>query len=301
MLHGETDQQLLTTFDVYRAAFLQLFTDVDADIGLTRFCNFTVGCPANRPEYSWATIQNAQRYVCRGRDKMLTVFDGGPSFLLRDGNVGTEGVHYTQKGYNTMGREGARGLWSSFGAAENNKTSVDLVQYNRRIAPWSCAAQCAASVRWAGSTNRWALLYKYNDTGTWRPANINQVITADDGNSLEFTVADKAAYWFTMSASISRNLVQQGLRLTAESLNSGTDYKIKVVIYADISFLLNTVTGEMRAVKGTALPGWMSRALSVSISAPGVATLTHGNTLAYPAVSYYGSQDGTKVAANVSL
>ncbi|MGX9423791.1 phage tailspike protein, partial [Escherichia coli] len=235
--HGETDQQLLTTFDEYRGALLQLFTDVDADVGLTRFCNFTVGCPVNRPEYSWATIQNAQRYVCNGREKMLTVFDGCPSFLLRDGNVGPEGVHYTQKGYNLMGREGARGLWSSFGGAENYKTNVDLAQYNRFVAPWSRAAQCVASVRWASSTNKWALLYKDNDTGTWRPANINKVDTSEDGNSLEFTIADKAAYWFTMSANITRNMVQQGFRLTAEPFNSGTDYKIRVVLYADVSFV----------------------------------------------------------------
>ncbi len=298
---GETNQQLLTTFDEYRGALLQLFTDVDADVGLTRFCNFTVGCPVNRPEYSWATIQNAQRYVCNGRDKMFTVFDGCPSFLLRDGNVGPEGVHYTQKGYNLMGREGARGLWSSFGGAENYKTNVDLAQYNRFVAPWSRAAQCVASVRWASSTNKWALLYKDNDTGTWRPANINKVDTSDDGNSLEFTIADKAAYWFTMSASITRNMIQQGFRLTSEPFNSGTDYKIRVVLYADVSFVLNTVTGEMRASKGGSLPGWLSRSLSVSIVSPGVALITHGNTLAYPSVSYYGSDDGSRVAASVSL
>ncbi|WP_224672796.1 sialate O-acetylesterase [Escherichia coli] len=299
--HGETDQQLLTTFDVYRAAFLKLFEDVDSDIGLTRFCNFTVGCPSNRPEYAWATIQNAQRFVCSGREKMLTVFDGCPCFLLRDGNVGPEGVHYTQKGYNTMGREGAKGLWSSVGAAENFKTDVDLAQYNRFVAPWSRAAQCAASVRWAGSTNSWGLLHRANDTGTWRPANINKVITASDGNSLEFTVSDKATCWFTMSAGISRNLAQQGLRLYAEPLNSDTDFKIKVVIYADISLLLNTVTGEMRALKGSSLPGWMLRAISASITAPGIAEITHGSTLSYPIVSYYGSQDGKNVAASVSL
>ncbi|WP_340068531.1 sialate O-acetylesterase [Escherichia coli] len=298
--HGETDQQLLTTFDVYRAALLQLFNDVDADVGLTRFCNFTVGCPANRPEYAWATIQNAQRYVCNGREKMLTVFDGCPSFLLRDGNVGSEGVHYTQKGYNLMGREGARGLWSSFGGAENYKTAVDLAQYNKHIAPWSRAAHFAASVRWAGSTNSWGLLNKSNDSGTWRPANINAVHTAADGNSLEFTVADKAALYFTMSASISRNLAQQGLRLTAEPFSDGVEYKIRVVIYADVSFLLNTVTGELRTLRQTSVQGWLSRAITAVVNAPGVVTLTHGSCLAYPSVSYYGSEDGSKVAASVS-
>lgn len=298
---GETNQQQLTTFDEYGRALLQLFTDVDADVGLTRFCNFTVGCPVNRPEYAWATIQNAQRYVCNSRDKMLTVFDGCPSFLLRDGNVGPEGVHYTQKGYNLMGREGARGLWSCFGAALSNKTNVDLNQYSRDIAPWSRAAHCAASVRWASSTNKWTLLYKDNDTGAWRPANINNVALAEDGNSLEFTVADKAAYWFTMSAGISRNLVQQGFYATAESYNVGTDYKVKVVIYANLSFLLNTVTGEVRALKSSSVPQWLPKIISVSISTPGVAVITHGITQSYPSVTYYGSSDGTLVAANVSV
>lgn len=296
---GETNQSQLTSFDRYRELMLQLFNDAKADLNLTAFCNFTVGCPSNRPEYAWATIQNAQRFVCNAREEMFTVFDGCPSFLLRDGNVGPEGVHYTQRGYNTMGREGARGLWSVFGSV-SSKTKPDLEQYNNHIAPWSRASHFAASVRWAGSTNSWGLMHKSNDVGMWRPANVNAVATAEDGNSLEFTIADKAAMYFTMSASISRNLAQQGLRLTAEPFNNGIDFKIRVVIYADVSFLLNTVTGEIRTLRQQAVQGWLSRAIGVSVQSPGVVNLTHGSCVGYPSVTYYGSEDGTKVAASVS-
>lgn len=299
---GETNQSNLTTFDSYRGSLVKLIADLASDIGFTRFCNFTVGCPANRPEYAWATIQNAQRFVCCGRDKAITVFDGCPSFLLRDGNVGAEGVHYTQKGYNTMGREGARGLWSMIGAGESNKTDVDLNQYNQWVAPWSRAKHCFAAARFASSTNAWALLHKSNDAGIWRPANINDVKVADDGNSLEFYVADSARMYFSLDASVNRVLFQYGIRATAENIQSGNDFKVKVVLYADLEVLVNTVTGDMRAFKQAgSLPGWVGQTIQAQVNAPGEVTLTHGSTVCYPQVSYYASSNGQYKAADVSL
>ncbi|HFO9797450.1 TPA: phage tailspike protein, partial [Escherichia coli] len=111
---GESDMSAGTTYNAYRDRFIALIDDLKADINFDLFCNFTVGCPGNRTEESWAAIQNAQRWVCNNKTNAVTVFDGCPSFLKGDGNIGTTdgGVHYTQRGYNTMGREGARGLWS---------------------------------------------------------------------------------------------------------------------------------------------------------------------------------------------
>lgn len=299
---GETDQNLLTTFDTYRQQLIDLIANLQADAAIDLFANFTVGSPLNRPEYAWATIQNCQRYVCCGRDVAVTAFDGCPSFLLRDGNVGTEGVHYTQKGYNLMGREGARGLWSLIGAGSANKTQPDLAQYNQWVAPWSRAKHFSSVIRWASSTNKWAILNKSNDTGTWRPANVSDVNTAADGNSLEFTVGDNARSWFSLSAQISRALHQQGLTVTAETFNEGVLFRVRAVLFADVEVLINTVTGEMRSGKPSAiLSGWLSRNISIVVNSPGTVTLTHGTCTSYPQVSYYASADGAFKFGNTSL
>lgn len=301
MFHqGESDQSSLTSFDVYRGRMIQLNDDCVADMSIDLFCNFTVGCPANRLEYTWATIQNAQRYCTRGRDNMVTVFDGCPSFFLRDGNVGTEGVHYTQKGYNTMGREGARGLFSKESGGVSSKTKPDLEMYKNPVAPWAAVQQVNASVRWA-SSGGWAILHKGNDVGRWHPSNINAVSTAADGNSLEFVVADKAANWFNLSGKINRQLSLLGLRVETDIIGIGVDYVVRAAIYGDVTFVLNTVTGEMRGSRSGTLPAWVGRNVSAVVTKPGTILLTHGSTFGYPTAVYYGSEDGTKVAASVSV
>lgn len=302
MFHqGESDMSSFTTFDTYRGLMIQLNDDVVADMGVDLFCNFTVGCPANRQEYTWATIQNAQRYCTRGRDNMVTVFDGCPSFLLRDGNIGTEGVHYTQRGYNLMGREGARGLWSKESSGITSKTVPDLEMYSKSVAPWAAAQDVNASIRWAGSTNSWALLQRSNDIGRWHPSNINGIRTATDGNSLEFIVADKASNWFNVRASVNRGLVAQGFKATAEIITMDLDYIVKAVVYCDVEFIVNTVTGEIRAMRTSATPGWLGRNITATVVAPGVVNITHGQSSGYAQATYYGSADGTLTAATVSV
>ncbi|MCP9688566.1 phage tailspike protein, partial [Escherichia fergusonii] len=202
---GETDQLNGTSFDTYRGLFVALIDNLASDIPMARFANCTVGCPKNRPEYTWQTIQNAQRYVVNGRDIAVTAFDGCPSFLNRDGNVGTEGVHYTQKGYNTMGAGAARGLWSVEKGGVKTKTKEDILQYStNNVAPWLRAKHCAAAARFAASTSSWQLLNVNNNDGVMRPSNFCKVSTAADGNYLLFTVSDNAACWFDYTAYMDR-------------------------------------------------------------------------------------------------
>lgn len=299
---GETDQLNGTSFDVYRGLLVQLVDDLVADISITRFANCTVGCPKNRLEYTWATIQNAQRYICAGRDVAVTAFDGCPSFLLRDGNVGTEGVHYTQKGYNTMGAGAARGLWSIERGGVRSKSEPDFLQYtSNAVAPWSRAKHASASARYGTTAAAWQLLHNGNDTGVMRPANINAVSVASDGNSFLFTVADNAASWFDFRASLSRDAYLVGLEAVAEPLNVGTDFNLRVIVYADIDIAVNVNTGELRAGRPlAALPAWMASLLSVTASS-GTAVITHPATTITPQVSYYSSTSLVDTSATVGV
>lgn len=291
---GETDQLNGTTFDVYRALMVALLDDLVADIGMDLFANCTVGCPSNRTEQSWATIQNAQRYVCNGRDFAVTAFDGCPSFLNRDGNVGTEGVHYTQKGYNTMGFGAARGLWSVFKGGKKTKTEVDLLQYTaNNVSPSLRAKHCAASARVSSVTNSWAILNRMNDTGTMRPANINTVTNAPDGNSLYFTIADNASAWFDFNCGMSRDAVTMGLYNIVERFNTGTDYNLRMIFYADITIIVNVNTGELRYGRvPSALPAWMAANITATGSS-GKAVINHGATDSISTATHYGSATST--------
>lgn len=291
---GETDQLSGTTFDAYRALLIALLDDLRNDISMDYFANCTVGCPANRPEQSWATIQNAQRFVCSGRDFAVTAFDGCPSFLLRDGNVGAEGVHYTQKGYNTMGFGAARGLWSLLKGGIKSKTDADLLQYTGNgISGYLRARHCAASARFSSGSSSWALLNRLNDTMAMRPANISGVTTAPDGNSLYFTVADSAAAWFAFNSRVDRAATIAGLYNVVEPFNVGTDYNLRMVFYADIDIIVNTSTGEMRWGRvPAALPAWLSA--NITATAGGNrAIITHGPTNRIPTAVHYGSATPT--------
>lgn len=299
---GETDQMFGTSFDSYRASFVGLIDNLAADIPMFLFANCTVGCPKNRPETSWATIQNAQRYVCNGRENAATAFDGCPSFLYRDGNVGTEGVHYTQKGYNTMGAGAARGLWSVIKGAIKSKTEADLSQYTSNdVAPWSRAKHCAASTRHASSTSSWQILNINNDIGVMRPSNISSVTIAPDGNSFLFSIADKSSYWFDFTASLSRNAYEYGLSAVAEQYNENGIFYLRAYIYADIDVIVNVNTGELRTgrVPG-ALPSWLASAISATASS-GKATISHGFTNTIPQVSFYSSSTMTDTNATVGV
>ncbi|WP_230350902.1 sialate O-acetylesterase [Lelliottia sp. WAP21] len=299
---GETDQQIETSFDAYRGLFVTLIDNLAADIPLARFANCTVGSPKNRPEYTWQTIQNAQRYVVNGRDIAVTAFDGCPSFLNRDGNVGTEGVHYTQKGYNTMGAGAARGLWAVEKGGAKTKTPEDLLQYTaNNVAPWLRAKHCAAATRYASSSSSWQILNFNNDTGVMRPSNISKVAPAADGNSLLFTISDNASCWFDFNAYMNRTELTSGLYAIADRANVGTDYNLRVTIYANLDIIVNVNTAEIRVGRPAATPpAWIASLVSAAGSA-GLVTLTHGATTTLPSVSYYAGSTLVDTSATVGV
>lgn len=300
---GETDQLNETPFDTYRGLFVSLIDNLSNDIPLARFANCTVGCPKNRQEYTWQTIQNAQRYVVNGRDIAVTAFDGCPSFLSRDGNVGTEGVHYTQKGYNTMGAGAARGLWSVEKGGSKSKTSEDILQYStNNIAPWLRAKHCAAATRFATTSSSWQILNLNNDAGVMRPSNFCKVSVSADGNYFLFTVSDKADYWFDYTAYMDRSQLTTGLYAIAERRNAGTEYGIQVTIYADIEIIVNVNTGEIRYGRSPGTPpAWVSATVTSAVTSSGNITLTHGASGRIPTACYYTTATLVDTSATVGI
>lgn len=302
---GETDMSLGTTYNSYRDLLTALIDDLKADINFDLFCNFTVGCPGNRTEESWAAIQNAQRWVCNNKTNAVTVFDGCPSFLKGDGNIGTNdgGVHYTQRGYNTMGREGARGLWSIVKGGVSNKTSVDLSQYSNIAPPWSRAKIIAGTLKYSNGNTKWVLLSK-ETSSEWKISNAHKPVVSADGEYFSIEVADNAENWFYATASVNRVMGVRGIRAYAEPVRVGNAFTLKVTLYADISFIVNTNTGEVRYGRPPAtvnVPAWVSSNISVSVVSSGIVEITHGRTESMPSATYYASSDGALSVASVSV
>lgn len=303
---GETDMSSGTTYNDYRDRFIALIDDLKTDINFDLFCNFTVGCPGNRTEESWAAIQNAQRWVCNNKTDAVTVFDGCPSFLKGDGNIGTTdgGVHYTQRGYNTMGREGARGLWSLVKGGASNKTSTDLAQYSNFAPSWTRAKLVAGTIKYSNNNAKWVLLSKEANS-EWKISNAHKLVVSDDGEYFSVEIADNAENWFYATADVDRNTSLTGVRAYAEPLRVGKAFTLKITVYADVSFLVNTNTGEIRygrpPISGAVPPAWVSSSISVSVIKSGAVEITHGRTKSMPSATYYASNDGSMTVASVSV
>ncbi|EJH1170063.1 hypothetical protein NCN10_000075 [Escherichia coli] len=303
---GESDMSAGTTYNAYRDRFIALIDDLKADINFDLFCNFTVGCPGNRTEESWAAIQNAQRWVCNNKTNAVTVFDGCPSFLKGDGNIGTTdgGVHYTQRGYNTMGREGARGLWSLVKGGASNKTSTDLAQYSNFAPSWTRAKLVAGTIKYSNNNAKWVLLSKEANS-EWKISNAHKLVVSDDGEYFSVEIADNAENWFYATAGVDRNTSLTGVRAYAEPLRVGKAFTLKITVYADVSFLVNTNTGEIRygrpPISGAVPPAWVSSSISVSVIKSGAVEITHGRTKSMPSATYYASNDGSMTVASVSV
>lgn len=301
---GESDMTAGTTYNGYRDSFIALIDDLKTDINFDLFCNFTVGCPGNRTEESWAAIQNAQRWVCNSKTNAVTVFDGCPSFLKGDGNIGTTdgGVHYTQRGYNTMGREGARGLWSLVKGGASNKTSTDLSQYSNFAPPWTRSKLAAGTIKYSNDNAKWVLLSK-DTSSNWKISNVHKLVVSSDGDYFSVEIADNAENWFYASADVDRTTAITGVRAYAEPLTVGNAFYLKITVYADVSFLVNTSTGEIRYGRPPStsnVPSWISNNISVSVISQGAIAITHGRTASMPSATYHASNDGTLTVASVS-
>ena len=296
---GEADQLSETPFDTYSTALTTMIDNLRTDLAMTRFGNCTVGCPTNRQEYTWATIQNSQKYTVNRRTNAVTVFDGCPAFLLSDGNIGAEGVHYTQQGYNTMGTGAARGLWSAENGSVRTKSEPDLSDYNRDVAPWARAKNCYAVAAFASSTSSWAILNRNNGDTFVRPANINSVTVAADGNSLLFSVADNGRSWFNYDGQVSRNAASLGVYAYIDRINT-TNFNLRATMYIDLDLVINVATGAVSSPRAGSANAWLNSLVTVAVS-PNTAVVTHGSTSCPAQVSHYAGTTLADTGATVSV
>jgi len=294
---GETDQLNGTTFETYRAALVQLVADLAVDIVQDWFGVFTVGCPVNRPEYRWAEVQNAQRYVAQGRTGVVLAFDGCPSYNEKDGMVGVEGTHYTQKGLNTMGYFAAVRMWEVVGGGITRKTSDDISRYHGQVgAPWMRAQQASAIIVNDGGVL--TLRHRDNGSGDLRPTNVKGFSISADTLSLLINISDRADFWSNYSA-WTRNAYGTTAEVTRVKI--GDEYYLQVDFYIDITVGVKVDDGSLYfGLPLSAAPAWVSDMFSVSV-ASNVATITHLGAELNPVASLYPDASFTDSSGYVAI
>jgi hypothetical protein len=109
---GERDSQLKTAPVAYTNSLSQLWTDLKIDTAATRLFVFTVGYYADSNLLHGQAIQQAQRIFARDQEDVLIAYDDLGCFGSHN-KLKVDSVHYNQRGYNIMGREGAARMVSA--------------------------------------------------------------------------------------------------------------------------------------------------------------------------------------------
>lgn len=115
---GEREAQMLdggiVVADTYRDALVALIGEWVEELDLDAFAVFRTGAPAGDPgNPDWAAIRSAQDAAVAASAKSVMVFRDAVSFASEGGMQ--DDRHYTQSGYNRMGREGAAALAAHMG------------------------------------------------------------------------------------------------------------------------------------------------------------------------------------------
>lgn len=94
----------------YRSAFREMVTYFrdEVDQSVLAFYIFKIGRQRSGDTDGWRAVRNAQDEFAEQIEDVHVVFDGAVTFA-EDGRMQDE-LHYTQAGYNEMGRSGARSI-----------------------------------------------------------------------------------------------------------------------------------------------------------------------------------------------
>ncbi|HBJ1209738.1 TPA: hypothetical protein LAQ54_000603, partial [Escherichia coli] len=186
----------------------------------------------------------------------------------------------------------------------SNKTSTDLAQYSNFAPPWTRSKLVAGTIKYSNNNAKWVLLSKEVNS-EWKISNAHKLVVSDDGEYFSVEIADNAENWFHATAYVNRTMGKAGVRSYAEPIRVGNAFTLKITMYADVSFIVNTKTGEIRygrpPIAGSVVPEWVSNNISASVISPGAVAITHGRTSSIPSATYYASNDGTMTVASVSV
>lgn len=125
---GEQDQVLATSHTDYFNKVVQLWADIKADTTATKFFLWTLGTSLSSPLPQGLPIKTAQRRFAESNDDVIIAYDSLGAFSDENGlREGT--LHYSQRGYNMMGTEGAKSVVEHFYNESAQESQAALANY----------------------------------------------------------------------------------------------------------------------------------------------------------------------------
>lgn len=279
---GERDSQLKTTAADYGAALAQLWADVKADFGAIRMGIFTVGYYATADMLWGQLIQQAQRLFARNTEDAFIAYDWLGSFGSHN-KLKVDGVHYTQRGYNIMGREGAR----RFVAAEFPDSSAPVTDEQiKRFGSLNMGQSQAWNLhagffQKSGTEPGWTV----NHTSPRASSLVTDIDAASDTYKLNVKLAcpartvmfADARFHGPLAATGIRAVVNNALSTTATwpSPNADGVTVVPIYFYGDIHLRIDMAAGSWdNSIMGATLAS-LKDSISVAFTSTGVVTITH--------------------------
>lgn len=292
---GERDSQLKTTPAAYTALLAQLWTDMKADFGASFMGIFTVGYYADSNVVWGQAIQTAQRLFARNNVDAFLAYDYLGCFGSHN-KLKVDGVHYNQRGYNIMGREGAQRFVSLLFPDTDAPATDQLIERFGRISAQQSQAwnMHAAVLQKASSEPGWLVSHT-------SPRSHSMILDVDATTSdsvLNVRLACPARTIMSFAANFGGTMQLNGVRAAVgtgvaavgswATPNADGVTIVPISFYADLSIRLNMTTQVMdNAIMGAALSSLLD-GVSVVWNSTGVVTVTHGAVTGFPSANIDG-------------
>lgn len=300
MFHqGETDMSLGTTYTTYRDGLLTLIDNMAADIQFKQFGICVVGTPATRPSYRYDSIQLAQRSVVTLRPNVFLAFEGCGKFATADNTMTSEGTHYTQRGYNTMGNAAARALVEviTTDGSRIQQSSIESSQLGRVLTPnYMKAVKLAAYVYPNGSD--FAFRHAGNGSGQVRSAGVRSIgINTGDPTRLDIGLSVDPQYILNF-ALIPRTM--KGIDLFTEITRVGNT--LRCYLKGHVTIGMRFDTGQLYSTASAppvplnpADSHYLNSLFTLTKESEGSLILTHPANLTIPMVCEFSPLGGLDV------
>lgn len=300
MFHqGETDMSLGTTYLTYRDTLLTLIDNLSTDIQFKQFGICLVGCPATRPSYRYDAIQLAQRSVVALRPNVFLAFEGCGKFSTADNTMTSEGTHYTQRGYNTMGNAAATQLVESitYDGSKIQQSLIESSQLGRVLTPnYMKAVQLAAYVFPNGTD--FAFRHAGNGSGQVRSMGVSTIgINSGDNTRLDIGLSVDPQYIINFELT---PRAMKGIDLFTEITRVGNTLQcylkghITIGVRFDTGQLYNTATIPP-APLDTGASHYLNSLFTMVKEDDGSILLTHPANLMIPTVCEFSPLGGLDV------
>ncbi|MBA1234794.1 hypothetical protein G7Z98_09535 [Pseudomonas stutzeri] len=235
--HGESDMSIGTSRDQYQTKLVNLWSALKADAGLAHLYMSKVGSPQDRAETSRYPIQVAQDYVAANLADVSMAFDAASSFTTANGML-QDGVHYSQKGYNLMGRE--MGKFAADREQDaSNITPLQTAAYSRLSTPGDVQHRVVGCTL-INDGSQWQLK-SLTDGGVYRSAIVQSVTV--EATRIVLVLGMRITDVITMQARL--NDIGNAQGLTAGVSLGSSNNSIVIELRSDITAFVDTTTGAV--------------------------------------------------------